>query len=113
MNEEKNEQPYTSLYEGARCGKGHELEFISEGFALCFGESVIGTPLWWSWSMGPATGFCDAPVIGRDGSRITAYVGYIGQRTRDEAIAIIDRAMQTMREQPYDEERERPRLIPV
>ena len=110
MDEEKNAQPYTSLYRDARCNQGHELEFVSEGFALC--RNTFDH--WWAWSMSPARGFIMSSIIGRDGNPITAYVQEeFGSITRQESIDIIDKAMQAVSEQPYDEERERQRLIPV
>lgn len=102
-----------SDYEGAKCSDNHPLEIISEGYGICHGEA------WWhawafsqpveeeeKWPWGPDH------IIGADGAEIPAWVA-IGEITRERALALIQADMDARRAMPFDEARERARLMPV
>lgn len=102
-------------YEGAKCDEGHDLEIISEGYGLCYNPKM---ELWHAWAFcRPVNvsdwdydGWCDSTIQGRAGP-ITAWVTF--GDTRDTRIARIQADINAHRSMPFDEERERARLMPV
>ena len=102
-------------YEGAKCGKGHDLEIISEGYGLCYDPEA---ERWYAWAFcrpvsvddWAADGWCDSEIKGLSGP-ITAWVTF--GNTRDTSIDRIQADIDAHRSMPFDEERERARLMPI
>ena len=98
---------------GSRCESGHPLVLVAEGYAYCQG-SVMG---WWPWRLTrPHTSrvrwwSADA-IVGRDGERIVAWLGD-HRSSLASVLDFIQRDIDAHRELPFDEDRERARLMPV
>lgn len=104
----------TPLVSSARCSAGHPIEIVAEGYGVCYGEQA---GLWTPWRFTPPG--LDDPlawtahsIYGADGREIDAWVGYDYQQ-KEHAIAAITADIALHRCIPFDEARERARLMPV
>jgi hypothetical protein len=96
---------------GAKCGEWHPLEWVSEGYAIC--EVPAGVH-WFAWRLAtPVVGTWRADqIIGGDGAGIEAWVSG-GLASKESALAFIQADIDAHRARPFDEERERGRLMEV
>ena len=101
----------------AKCGYGHQLELVAEGYAICVEVTRSGRSMFFPWRLTPPAPHyahrwrCDR-IIGRDEYPIDAWVGWICD-SREEAIEFIQADAEAHRALPFDEESERARLMPV
>ena len=103
---------------GSRCSSGHPIWLVSEGYGLCTASPPRGSLGWYAWRFtAPATTeWYSSFVTGRDGQYIEAWTrwwGNAGFASKKGARAFIQRDMDAHRALPYDEERERARLMEV
>ena len=102
-------------YEGAKCFTGHPLEIISEGYGLCQTDERSLGEFWFAWAFSkPAgdRGWLESNIRGRDDEPINAWVTR-GSPDRRSQMEIIQADIDAHRSMPFDEERERARLMPV
>lgn len=98
---------------GSRCALGHPLMLVAEGYAYCQGPAMA----WWPWRLTrPHTSrvrwwSADA-IVGRDGERIVAWLG-ADHRSLKGVLEFIQEDIDAHRGLPFDEDRERARLMPV
>ena len=98
--------------EGARCSSGHSLEIVSEGYGLC---TTSRTDWWWPWRFTPplkANTWKVAELRAREGGFIPAWVTR-ACASKQEALDFINADIAAHRALPFDEERERSRLVAV
>lgn len=98
-------------YEGAKCFAGHPLEIVSEGYGLCTNDNLhwawaFSLPSLLRWAEGQSS------IKSKDGGKIRAWVT-VQLRSREDAMDWIQRDINARRALPFDEERERARLMPV
>ncbi len=98
-------------YEGAKCGAGHLLELVAEGYAICTDTDKSGCVSAWAFSQ-PAGWWTTYYIIGRDEKKIPAWLSD-HNFNREEALAVIQADIDARRAMPFDEEEERARLMPV
>lgn len=95
------------------CGSYHPIEIVSEGYGVC--HDTWGT-LFWPWAFTPPStekGWVARQITGRDGMPIKAWVMARPEHSKESALAVIQRDIDLHRALPFDEERERERLMPV
>lgn len=103
-------------YEDVTCPNKHKLEIVSEGYGVCCTSGEYGLKLiWaaWAFSKPVSNRFYAYSLIGKDGSRIPAWVSHAFLDSKEEALALIQKDIDMRRALPFDEERERERLMPV
>ncbi len=98
---------------GSRCNWGHPLMLVAEGYAYCHG-SLRG---WWPYRLTPphaseARWWGAIDIVGRDGERIEAWDGP-ARATLASVLEFIQKDINAHRQLPFDEDRERARLMPV
>lgn len=97
-------------YEGAKCPAGHPMELTNEGYGLCGAGKSYST---WAFSL-PAVedNWTLWKIYGKDGSPIPAWLGWAAG-DRATCMSAIQADIDARRSLPFDEERERARLMPV
>ncbi len=98
---------------GSRCRWGHPLMLAAEGYAYC---RELDTR-WWPWRLTPpgAAGWpwwAAGEIVGRDGKPIHAWCG-ARQFSLKGVLEFIQEDIDAHRGLPFDEDRERARLMPV
>lgn len=101
--------------DGAKCSNGHDIEIVAEGYGVCHNPN--GPIPWSPWKFTrPLEGtpglWFDYDIVGQDGSPIPAWVGG-DYYTKEDALEAIQDDINHHRAIPFDEERERARLMPV
>lgn len=99
---------------GSRCESGHPLVLVAEGYAYCSEEFWVS---WWPWRLTPprrdlGRSWTDDFIRGRDGRPLTAWHG-MAEHSLAAVLAFIQEDIEAHRELPFDEDRERARLMPV
>lgn len=96
---------------GSVCFSGHPLILVAEGYALC----SDGPATWFVWRLSPpaVAGWLHAWIMGRDNNKVPAWASRGRFDSRSEALDFIQRDIEAHRHLPFDEERERARLMPV
>lgn len=100
----------TEIDSASKCGVGHALTLVAEGYAYC--TTVRG--VYYAWRMSPprVSGWGYEAIIGLDGLPIDAWVSCYCP-TKFEALAFIQADIDAHRSLPFDEEAERARLVAV
>ncbi len=98
---------------GSRCELGHPLMLVAEGYAYCHEPATW----WWPWRLTPPHASREQwwgtlDIVGRDGERIEAWFGPPFSSLAS-VLGYIQRDIDAHRELPFDEDRERARLMPV
>lgn len=100
----------TDMFE-PQCGIGHPIEIVSEGYGVCHDPEW---QQWFAWRFTPPSvgRWWSSSIRGRDGQPVTAWRGF-EKPSKAEALAYIQEDMDAHRALPFDEERERARLVEV
>lgn len=110
------------LDSGSRCSGGHPLMLVAEGYAYCCPEAPFGIPtVYYAWRLTPpatdegleseAHGCYWDICLLEDGK--TAWMQNMWVGSKERALAFILADIKAHRDLPFDEERERARLMPV
>ena len=99
---------------GSRCLGDHPLMLAAEGYAYCHDEPATW---WWPWRLTPPHASREQwwgaiDIVGRDGKCIEAWFGPTFPSLAS-VLGYIQRDIEAHRQLPYDEDRERARLMPV
>ncbi len=103
---------------GSRCLGDHPLMLVAEGYAYCSdGMEAANSVSWWPWRLTPPhvsreRRWSAIGIVGRDGERTKAWYGPASPSLAS-ALDFIQQDIEAHRELPYDEDRERARLMPV
>ena len=110
------------LDSGSRCSGGHPLMLVAEGYAYCCAGEPFGIPtVYYAWRLTPpATDeglrledlCCYWEISQLEGGK-TAWMQNMWVGSKERALAFILADIKAHRELPFDEERERARLMPV
>ncbi len=94
------------------CDAGHPLMLVAEGYAYCQEEPTS----WWPWRLTPPhaswEGWSKSTVYGRDGEPIEAWLG-AEHFSLERVLKFVQEDIDAHRDLPFDEDRERARLMPV
>lgn len=105
---------------GSTCGAGHPIRLVAEGYGYCIEDSA-GEPKWfYAWRFSPpstsaamlmitASAWKEAPLMNGKLAWVQPSYSYTKQDVLDAIAADID----AHRNLPFDEERERARLVAV
>lgn len=110
------------LDSGTRCSGGHPLMLVAEGYAYCCAGEPFGIPsVYYVWRLTPpatdegleseAHG-CYWDICLLEGGK-TAWMQNRWVSSKERALAFILADIKAHRDLPFDEERERARLMPV
>lgn len=103
------------LDSGSRCESGHPLMLVAEGYAYCSEERISVS--WWPWRLTPPSpelghSWTNDLIRGRDGRPLTAWHG-MAEHSLAAVLAFIQEDIEAHRGLPFNEDRERARLMPV
>ena len=98
---------------GSKCTAEHPLRLVAEGYAICSRGSV-----YYAWKLQAlqdniGKGWTSGHIWGRNFERIPALVSFYPYMNKDEVLEFIQQDMDRFRSAPFDEERERARLVAV
>jgi hypothetical protein len=103
---------------GSRCLGDHPLVLVAEGYAYCSDGMEAASPVsWWPWRLTPPSpelghSWTNDLIRGRDGRPLTAWIGEEAHSLA-AVLAFIQEDIEAHRQLPFDEDRERARLMPV
>lgn len=105
---------------GSICGAGHPIRLVAEGYGYCIEDSPAGPERCYAWRFSPpstsaamlmitACAWKEAPLTNGKLAWVQSGHSYTKQEVLDTIAADID----AHRNLPFDEERERARLVAV
>ena len=104
---------WSEIDNGSYCTAGHSLKLVAEGYAICSTSQV-----YFAWKLQASQDYIGndwifSHIWGRDLERIPALVSFCPYRNKDEVLEFIQQDIDRHRSAPFDEERERARLVAV
>ena len=100
---------------GATCLYGHSLSLVAEGYALCEEQQLNSSYRFYAWKFGPHTTEWSTGFFRYRNDQLEPANVWPDMlpTTKADCLEFIQADIDRQRAAPFDEERERARLIPV
>ncbi len=103
----------TEIDSGSKCGAGHPILLVAEGYAMCRSERGLSRAIRLTPPRTNLFHWYQFNIRSRTGERIPAWEWKPPGFTKAEVLAFIQADIDAHRNLPFDEEAERARLMPV